>query len=110
MVVLLSGPSYHPECPLEEGHRHRVEHVAGLARRAAGRRAGVRPLEDDAELEAGEDGVPSDPGDVAVAALAVTGDELGRRREAVPRLDGHRRAGAAAVVVGPGREEPAEVE
>src|SRR5436305_10173311 len=71
--------------PVEEPGRRRVEHVPHRLRGLAGAGPGVGPLEDDAELAAGEHLVPGHGREVAVAALAVPADELVGRRERLPR-------------------------
>src|SRR5688572_329085 len=98
----------------EQPERDGVEHVADGLRGLAGARPGVGALEDDAELEAGEDRVPGDGRGVAVAALGVVGDQLvaGGQPAGVAERPGddvgHGVVGAQRL--GPGGEQPAEVE
>ena len=70
---------------------------------------GMRSLEDDAELVAGENAIPFDMAHVARGARAVMLHEFIRRRKALPGTDADR-AGGRPFALRPGGEKPAEIE
>jgi hypothetical protein len=98
------------EGAFEEAESGGVQAVADGFGRLAGEGAGVGAFENDAELVAGQHGVPFDGAHVARGAGGVVGDEFGLLGEAFPGMDDDGAAGAGAVVLGPGGEQPAEID
>src|SRR5690606_31945181 len=110
LVFLLELRSADPaQRALEKADRARMELVARFLRCLAFAGAGMRSLEDDAELVAGENAVPFDMAHVARGARAVMLHEFIRRRKTFPGTDADRARGGT-FALRPGGEKPAEIE
>src|SRR3546814_11325224 len=73
--------------PAELIDRHDVQPLAGRERRLACKGAGIAALQQNSELESGEDAIPADGAQIAVAADTISPDDRVSRGESVPWLD-----------------------